>query len=239
MCEIAPLLRPAALLALVVIALTTAAADAHAASSGKPTSGPVVRVIQTSANLRQALTPVGSVQFTIPPPPPKRTGKHKPKVPATPKLPTIQIQDSDRLQTFKGVGGAMTDSSAWLLEDQLAPGIRARVMRKLFGPGGIALHFIVQPIAATDFTVDGIPYSYDDVATGQDDPALADFSIAHDEAYIIPALRQALALARNAFVLAAPWTAPASMKPTARSPTRAMTSAGSSRPTTARWRSTS
>jgi glucosylceramidase len=208
-CEIAPLLRRAALLALVVAALTATAADA---SNAKPTPGPVVRVIQTSANLRQALTPVGSVQFTTPAPPRKKNGKHKPKVPATPKLPTIQIQAADRLQTFKGVGGAMTDSSAWLLEDQLAPGTRARVMRKLFGPGGIALHFILLPIAATDFTADGIPYSYDDVAAGQADPTLADFSIAHDDAYIIPALRQAQALARHAFVLATPWSAPAWMK---------------------------
>ena len=85
-------------------------------------------------------------------------------------------------------------------------------MRKLFGPGGIALHFIRVPIGATDFTANGVPYSYDDVAAGQADPTLTGFSIAHDEAYVIPALRRALALARNAFVLAAPWSAPAWMK---------------------------
>ena len=212
MCEIAPLLRRAALVALFVTALTASTADARATSSSKPTLGPVVRVIQTSANLRQALTAVGSVQFMTPPAPRKRTSKRKLKVPATPKLPTIQIKDAERLQSFKGVGGAMTDSSAWLLEDQLPPGRRAWVMRELFGPSGIALRFMLLPIAATDFTVDGIPYSYDDVAAGQADPTLAAFSIAHDEAYIIPALRQALALAHNAFVLATPWSAPAWMK---------------------------
>jgi glucosylceramidase len=56
------------------------------------------------------------------------------------------------------------------------------------------------------------PYTYDDQPFGQTDPTLADFSIAHDEAYIIPALRQVMSVRPGVFTLASPWTAPPWMK---------------------------
>lgn len=159
--------------------------------------GPRVEVVVTSSSLRQALkaeTPLRSSTAV-----PKNT-------------PLIAVNEKLRYQTIKGVGGAMTDTSAWLLFHELNGGTRAWLMRKLFGAGGIALRFIKVPIGATDFTANGVPYSYDDLPVGATDPTLADFSIAHDTAYIIPALRQALGLDRHAFVLATPWSAPAWMK---------------------------
>ncbi|HEX8927117.1 MAG TPA: glycoside hydrolase family 30 beta sandwich domain-containing protein, partial [Terriglobales bacterium] len=44
--------------------------------------------------------------------------------------------------------------------------------------------------------------------------SLANFSIAHDEAYILPVLRQAIALNPNVKVMATPWSPPAWMKNT-------------------------
>jgi hypothetical protein len=41
---------------------------------------------------------------------------------------------------------------------------------------------------------------------------LTQFSIAHDETYIIPAVREALAIDLNVFTLATPWTPPTWMK---------------------------
>lgn len=160
--------------------------------------GPRVSVVVTSANLHQALTAEPALQSST----------------AVPKreTPLIEVNEKLRYQTIKGVGGAMTDSSAWLLFHELNGGTRAWLLRKLFGARGISLRFIKVPIGATDFTATGIPYSYDDLPAGQTDPTLADFSIAHDYAYVLPALRQALRLDRHAFVLATPWSPPAWMK---------------------------
>lgn len=62
------------------------------------------------------------------------------------------------------------------------------------------------------FTKDGHPYTYDDMPAGRSDPQLAHFSIAHDQAYILPALRQMLAINPQTTLFATPWTAPPWMK---------------------------
>lgn len=158
---------------------------------------PRVKVIVTSADLRQALTPAGRISWST----------------LEPHTPTIRVNEAVRYQRIRGVGGAMTDTSAWLMSTQLPPGTRAFVMRRLFSPArGIDLRFIRIPIGATDFTVNRTPYTYDDLPPGQTDPSLTHFSILHDAFYIIPALRQALSLDPQAFVLATPWSPPAWMK---------------------------
>ena len=65
-------------------------------------------------------------------------------------------------------------------------------MDALFGAKGIRLNFLRVPIGASDFTATGTPYTYDDLPAGQTDPSLAHFSIAHDLAYIVPALREVI-----------------------------------------------
>ena len=85
-------------------------------------------------------------------------------------------------------------------------------MSALFGPCGIAVDHVRVPIGASDFTAAGVPYSYDDMPPGQTDPSLAHFSIEHDGAYLLPALRMMLALDPNVQILASPWSAPAWMK---------------------------
>ncbi len=198
--------------ALLAVALVVAAGPATAgtggpnpAKAGKPAKPPAlpnstakVRVVVTSANLTQALTPMPRVPFAA-------------KAPRG-ALPLITVDEKSRFQTIKGLGGAMTDSSAWLIERELTPGTRAWLLRHLFGPQGIDLRFLRVPIGASDYTASGIPYSYDELAPGQTDPTLAHFSILHDYFYVLPALRQALSVARHAFVLATPWSSPAWMK---------------------------
>ena len=85
-------------------------------------------------------------------------------------------------------------------------------MQQLFSPtAGIGLSFLRPPMGATDFAVNG-NYSYNDVPAGQTDPQLVQFSIGHDTPYIIPLLRQALAINPAAKVVALPWSPPAWMK---------------------------
>ena len=161
-------------------------------------AGVPVSIVQTSANLAQALTTMPGTRFE-PTGPPAGT-------------PVIDVNDAVSYQSVQGFGAAMTDSSAWLIERRLPAAARASLMSELFAPQGLHLSFLRVPIGASDFTVGGRPYSYDDVAPGRSDPRLRHFSIAHDHAYILPALRAALALNPQLQMLATPWSAPAWMK---------------------------
>jgi glucosylceramidase len=124
----------------------------------------------------------------------------------------IAVSDGVRYQQVQGFGAAMTDSSAWLLMTQLSASQRDRVFDSLFGPAGIGLNYIRVPMGASDFSANRQPYTYDDVPAGETDPTLANFSIAHDLAYIIPALRKARTLNPSLRLIANPWTPPAWMK---------------------------
>jgi glucosylceramidase len=156
-----------------------------------------VEVVQTNADLSRRLTRGADVVFR------RTTSK---------RVPVVHVDDSVRYQRITGVGGAVTDSSAWLMYDQLSPAARTKLMDDLFSSRGIHLNFVRVPMGASDFTVGGRPYSYDDRPPGQSDPALTHFSVAHDDRYIVPILRQMVAINPQVEVLANPWSAPPWMK---------------------------
>ncbi|MFF9167429.1 MULTISPECIES: ricin-type beta-trefoil lectin domain protein [unclassified Streptomyces] len=125
----------------------------------------------------------------------------------------ITVDENTRYQTFTGAGASFTDTAAWLLNSSgaLSASTRDATMRKLFSPTeGIGLSFLRNPMGASDLARYG--YTYDDVPSGQTDPALSRFSIAHDLADVVPLTRQALQLNPSLTVMASPWTAPAWMK---------------------------
>jgi glucosylceramidase len=179
-------------------ALAMPVPDAHSAVAPASAAGDPVSVVQTSANLSQALSPMRAAQF-------------EPGSPAA-GTPVIDVNDTVLYQRVQGFGAAMTDSSAWLIERRLPAASNASLMDDLFAPNGLHLSFLRVPIGASDFTVGGRPYSYDDEPPGRSDPRLRHFSIAHDRAYILPALRAALALNPQLEMFASPWSAPAWMK---------------------------
>jgi O-glycosyl hydrolase len=124
---------------------------------------------------------------------------------------TIKVDSSVQYQKITGFGAALTDSSAYLI-NQLSTSSRNTLMQKLFDPSaGIGLSMVRSPMGATDFTATG-NYSYDDLPAGQTDPTLANFSIQHDVSYIIPELQQALALNPNVKITSTPWSPPGWMK---------------------------
>lgn len=136
-------------------------------------------------------------------------------------LPVINVNPLLRYQQFTGVGAALTDSSAWLIYDELSPTSRLALLQALFGAPGsqnslglpaIHLNFLRVGIGAPGAMTVGAPYSYDDNPPGGSDPTLSDFSIAHDESYIIPTLQQALSINPALEVFANPWSPPAWMK---------------------------
>ncbi len=183
------------LLAALGTVLVLATTGCH--SSARPSASGGVEVTQTSSRLRQYLKRLPDLRFGTRPP----AG-----------VPVIRVDDNVRYQHVVGVGGALTDTSAWLLHDELSPAARTRALDALFGPDGIRLGVVRVPIGASDFTRDGRPYSYDDLPRGASDPTLAHFSVAHDDAYIVPTLRAALRLRPGLTTIASMWSPPAWMK---------------------------
>jgi glucosylceramidase len=126
--------------------------------------------------------------------------------------PVITVDATTQYQQMDGFGGSLTDSSAWLIWNKLGASQQTTLMQQLFSASsGIGISFLRQPMGATDFSASG-NYSYDDMPSGQTDPNLASFSIAHDSAYTIPLVKQALSINPNIKVVALPWSPPAWMK---------------------------
>ncbi len=124
----------------------------------------------------------------------------------------VDINPAQTYQTIDGFGAAMTDSSAWVLNNLLNATQRQQLMQNLFSPqSGIGISYLRVPMGASDFTASG-QYSYDDMPPGQTDPNLTHFSIAHDQAYIIPQLLTARGLNPQLHLMASPWSAPGWMK---------------------------
>jgi len=124
---------------------------------------------------------------------------------------TIDIDQSITFQEIDGFGASVTESSAYLIYAFLTEQQRQSLMEGLFDPNvGIGLSYLRQPIGASDFRLSD--YTYDDMPAGQTDYGLENFSIARDQAYIIPVLRQAVAINPNIKIMGSPWSAPAWMK---------------------------
>ncbi|ROP42380.1 discoidin domain-containing protein [Saccharothrix texasensis] len=128
--------------------------------------------------------------------------------------PTIVVDPDVTYQEVDGFGASITDSSADVLH-RLDPATREETMRKLFDPvRGIGVSFLRQPIGSSDFTAEAEHYTYDDVPAGRTDFELRHFSIAHDQAEILPLLRRAKQLNPALKVMGTPWSPPAWMKTT-------------------------
>jgi glucosylceramidase len=123
---------------------------------------------------------------------------------------TVDVDDERSYQTMTGFGATFTDSSAWLLHTKQSSTQRSAVMSNLFGSSGIGLSMLRQPMGSTDFihTVGGY-YTYDDTAGNT---SLSSFSVAHDDADLVPMIQQALAVNPAIKVNLTSWSAPAWMK---------------------------
>ncbi len=141
---------------------------------------------------------------------------HEPELAFTEGLPTagslIDVNPLVRYQQFEGAGASMTESSAWLIMSVLDSTARQELMHNLFtrNGNGIGLSYLRLPMGASDFAL--MDYTYDDLPRGQNDPLLSSFSIDHDRAYIIPAMKMALELNPTLGIMGSPWSPPAWMK---------------------------
>lgn len=162
-----------------------------------PSSAQTVSVWLTTGNQRTKLQQQPSVTFAAAAP----SGSN-----------TVFVDEGQIYQEIEGFGASVTDSSAYLLNRVATPAARASAMTNLFtrGGGGIGVSFLRNPMGASDLA--RFHYSYDDLPAGQTDPNLTNFSIAHDQADIIPITLQARQLNPQLKIMASPWSPPGWMK---------------------------
>ena len=160
-------------------ALLFAVASAHSQS---------ISVYRTNSEMSERLAPQPAISFA--------------SSAATATTSQITIDDTQKFQIVDGFGASLTDSAAWLFSKLKPEQLDAAYATLFSRKDGIALSFLRQPIGSSDLAVTF--YSFDDLCKQDKKPCitpdkvndfkLKHFSVAHDEAYIIPQLKKALAI---------------------------------------------
>ena len=123
----------------------------------------------------------------------------------------VSIDTGVRYQKMIGMGAAITDASADLLQHTLPATERSDLIRELFDPdAGLGLSFTRVVIGASDFSTRH--YSLDDSPGNEPDPNLSHFSIGPLKETVIPTLQAARQANPSLVVMASPWSPPAWMK---------------------------
>jgi len=124
---------------------------------------------------------------------------------------TITINPKQTFQTMDGFGYTLTGGSAQHIQNMEA-GKRAALLQELFGNGrnSIGVSFLRISVGASD--LDDHVFSYDDLQGAATDMQLGKFALGPDKKWLIPVLKQVLAINPKMKILASPWSAPAWMK---------------------------
>jgi glucosylceramidase len=119
----------------------------------------------------------------------------------------IHVDPAKRHQEILGFGAAFTDASCFLLS-KLNPQERQALLEEFFGASGLRLSVARTCMGASDYSTS--VYSFDD--SPEPDPDLKLFSIEHDRAYILPALKASREVNPELFLFSSPWSPPGWMK---------------------------
>jgi glucosylceramidase len=166
-----------------------------------PGTGPTVAVVVTTDDQTRKLTPQESVSFSA------TVGGSNP----------IYMDETEVYQPIEGFGASTTDTAMYNLYEIAKvkqPAQFTQAVSDLFTRegNGIGLSFLRNPIGASDLA--RTVYSFDDniFNNGVADPTLANFSIARDQADIIPFLLLAKQANPQIKIMANPWSPPGWMK---------------------------
>lgn len=127
------------------------------------------------------------------------------KSPYVPGANTLEVSDKG-YSGFCGFGVAITPSSCYELS-LMNDADRSKLLQHLYSKEGLGLSVGRICIGSSDYSPE--IYSYDDVAF---DVELKNFSVERDEKYIIPIIKEILAVNPEIYLFASPWSPPGWMK---------------------------
>jgi glucosylceramidase len=121
--------------------------------------------------------------------------------------PAVFVDPNKKFQTFLGVGGAITDASAEVFA-KLPKNKQQELLEKYYDANkGIGFSIARTNIHSCDFSSDSYTY------VKENDTELKSFSVAHDQQYRIPLIKQAIAAAGGKLpMFVSPWSPPGWMK---------------------------
>jgi glucosylceramidase len=120
----------------------------------------------------------------------------------------INLYPDITFQTIEGFGGAMTESSAYLLSKMDAK-TRKAALEEYFSPEGNHVKFLRVHMDSCDFSLEEYAAVEDPIT----DPELNTFSLKRDRQYIIPILKEAMEISAEPLsILLSPWSPPAAWK---------------------------
>jgi len=124
---------------------------------------------------------------------------------------SIEVNEAHTYQDIDGFGYCLTGGSAELIF-KMGKAERKSFLTELFATDGnnIGISYLRVSIGASD--LDPTVFSYDDLPVGQTDATLSKFSLAPDKTYLIPILKEILAINPKIKLLGSPWSAPVWMK---------------------------
>ncbi|HEU4765765.1 MAG TPA: glycoside hydrolase family 30 protein [Pyrinomonadaceae bacterium] len=153
-----------------------------------------VAVYTTAENTAHRLSPTGTVTF-------------KPLAQPLETQICVFVDPAKQFQTFLGIGGALTDSSAETFAKLPRPKQQEFLKAHFDRNDGIGYTLARTNIHSCDFSSGS--YTYVD----EGDKELRSFSVKHDQEFRIPFIKQSLAAAGGKLnIFASPWSPPAFMK---------------------------
>jgi glucosylceramidase len=119
----------------------------------------------------------------------------------------VHLDPTNRAQEVLGFGGAFTDASCYLMR-QMSAEARHSLLSELYGPTGLQLSVGRTCIGSSDYST--MMYNFDE--SPDPDPELKLFSIDHDNAWLLPTLREAREINPDLFLFSCVWSPPGWMK---------------------------
>ena len=119
---------------------------------------------------------------------------------------TIKTSEKPLKDSFCGFGTAITGSSCYVLNTMTAQK-REEFLNDIYGSDGLNLSVGRLTIGSSDYSAE--LYSYDDV---ENDTKLECFSVERDKNYVIPMIKEVIAIKPEIMLFASPWSPPGWMK---------------------------
>ena len=126
-------------------------------------------------------------------------------------LPTIEVDENQTFQEMDGFGFSLTGGSAFHINN-MSKEKRHELLTELFAfdKENIGISYLRISLGASD--LDAEVFSYNDLSKDETDVKMERFSLAPDKKFLIPVLKEILAINPEIKIMASPWSPPTWMK---------------------------